>query len=76
MVPGVLCSCFHPISRISDLVGAEPEFGVRHVPAIVDVFVCVCIYEETHDNCNLVRAPWLVFLYFTSSVLTVIARFS
>lgn len=46
MVPGVLCSCFHPISRISDLVGAEPEFGVWHVPAIVDVFVCVCIYEE------------------------------
>lgn len=76
MVPGMLCSCSHPISRISDLVGAEPEFGVQHLPAIVDVLVCVCIYEETHDNCNLVRGLWLVFLYFASTALTVIARFS
>ena len=74
MIPGVLCSCFHAISRISELAGAEPEFGVRPVPVIVDMLVSVCIHEETQDNCHLVRSLWLVFLYFVATVLTVIAR--
>lgn len=52
---GALCSCFCPISWISELAGAELAFGMRHVPVIVDVLVRVFVYEETQDNCHFVR---------------------